>query len=459
MNSLRKWFVQSKINWLYFLLACLPVACTSQEVTDKLDNYLKAYLTNRYFSGAVLVAQKGKILLRKGYGMANDEQGIPVLPETKFRIASLTKSFTAMAVMQLEEAGKLSLEDKLQQYLPTYPRGGDITLFQILHHTSGIPDLLAFPAYWEKLQDTCTAAEAVEIFKNQPLNFEPGSQWEYSNSNYVLLGYIIENITGQGLPDYFEQHIFKPLGMKNTGWEGAMPIETFGATGYQLQAQSRVAMPPVNMSVNHGAGALFSTVDDLYKWDRALYTEKLVKRATLEKIFTPHLNAYGGGWGIMPHQRFGKAFIFMNGRFSGFSANISRYPDDDICIIVLSNLMDIDPRIIGDNLAAILFGEEVVKPSSRTRKEVPSEVLRQYVGTFHFEKMSPPLDVEITLDGNGKLWRSIAGRPDKELIPAEENVFFYEDNDVDIVFENVGNEQYNKMLMNLLGAPYTGYRI
>lgn len=329
--------------WSVFVTLGLLTNCKAQTIEAQLEAYLLAFQDKQQFSGAVLLAKDDQIIFRKGIGMADDEQKIPVQATTAFRIASLTKSFTAMALMQLEETGKLSLDDPVSKYLPDYPRGEDISLDQVLHHTAGIPDFLSMPAYWQKLRDTCTTSEAVEVFKHHPLRFEPGSQWEYSNSGYVLLGFIIEKITGQSLAVYLEENIFEPLGMDNTGWETGNPsIETFGATGYQLRNQSRVKMPPVNMSVNHGAGALFSTVDDLYKWDRALYTEKLLGKKGMEKIFTPHLNAYGGGWGITRHHRFGKPFIFMNGRFSGFTANISRYPDDDLCIIVLCNLMDID---------------------------------------------------------------------------------------------------------------------
>ena len=430
--------------------------CPAQNTTLNVDVYMQAHVQNRHFSGAVLIAKKGEILLRKGYGMANDERAVPISPETKFRIASLTKSFTAMAIMQLEEAGKLSLSDAVSKHLPDYPRGDEMTLFQVLHHTAGIPDMLQLPAYWEKLQDTCTAAEAVEIFKYEPLHFDPGSEWEYSNSGYVLLGYIIETITGKQLCDYFNEHIFIPLMMSGTGWESATPIENFGASGYHLEAQRRVAMPSINMSVNHGAGALFSTIDDLYKWDRALYSNKLLGAEEMKKIFTPHLNAYGGGWGIMQHQRFGKEIIFMNGRFSGFSANISRYPGDDLCIIVLSNLMDTDPRIIADNLAGIIFEEIAVCPQKRERTEVPLEILEQYAGVYFFEKTNPPLTVEILLDDENKLVRKINGRTDKELIPSSVNTFYYETADVDIVFEN---GKTGTMIMNLLGTPYWGEKI
>ncbi len=459
MNNLPFPSVNLKIKLLLFVFICLLVKGFGQEITKEMDVYLQAHAKNRYFSGAVLVAKNNEIIFRKGYGFANDEKRETVQSETKFRIASLTKSFTAMAIMQLEEQGKLSLDDPVKKFVPDYARGDEISLFQVLHHTAGIPDFLNFPAYWEKLQDSCSVDQAVEIFKDEPLRFPPGSRWEYSNSGYVLLGFIIEKITGQSLADYFESNIFEPLEMNNTGWESESPIESFGATGYQLEGNNRMSLAPVNMSVNHGAGALFSTIDDLYKWDRGLYTEKLLSKKGMEKIFTPHLNAYGGGWGIMNHQRFGKSFIFMNGRFSGFAANISRYPKDDLCVIVLSNLMDIDPRIIADNLAAIVFGELVIPPSKRKRIDVPLAKLEQYVGTFVFEKMNPPLEIEIMLDTEGKLIRKISGRPDKVLIPSTDSVFYYEEADVDIVFEQNENGAFNYLLMNLLGTPFEGIRI
>ena len=458
MNNLFSVFNGYKTLGFMLLLLIYATPATGQTISAKLNGYIKSWSQNRHFSGAVLVAKKDKILLREGYGMANDRTKENVKPETPFRIASLTKSFTAMAIMQLAEQKKLNLSDPLSKYLPGYPKGDSITLFQIVHHTAGIPDFLDFPTYWEKLNDSCTVEEAVAIFKNKPLQFSPGSQWAYSNSGYVMLGFLIEIITKKSLADYFYENIFELLNMKHTGWESARPIETFGATGYYLEGENRRPTQSVNMSVNHGAGALYSTIDDLYKWDRALYTEKLLLKENLERIFTPHLNAYGGGWGIMTHQRFGKYYIFMNGRFSGFTAHISRYPDEDICIIILSNLMDIDPRIMADNLAAITFNQWVVEPLVRNQTTVSKSDLQEYAGKYFFEKMEPPLEITISVNAEEQLIRSINGRPDKILIPSSKNSFFYQDYDVDIIFKKDKTGNYNQMVMNLLGIPFLGIR-
>ena len=324
-------------------------------LASKLDGFLKAHVNNRQFSGTVLVAKNGKIILKKGYGFANDSLKNLATVSTKYRIASLTKSFTAMILFLMEKQKKLSMADRLSKYIPDYPNGDSILLDQILHHTSGIPDLLQYEAYWHRLDRYVSAEEAVSIFKNKELQFKPGSGWGYSNSGYILLGLLIEKVTGKKYIEVLNELIFEPLLMTNSGFESDQLIDELGASGYQIQDGERVRLPYVQMSINHAAGALYSTVDDLYKWDRALYPDKLLSKDELERLFTPELNAYGWGWGIIQQQRFKKKQIFMNGRFSGFAANISRYPDDDMCVIVLSNVMSIDPQAIANNLISDCF--------------------------------------------------------------------------------------------------------
>jgi len=345
-------------------------------ISAKLNLLMKAYVNQNKFSGSVLVAQNGKILLCKGYGTSNHEHEVPNVPETKFRLGSITKQFTALAIMQLQEKGILNVNDPISNYIPNYPRGEEITIHNLLTHTSGIPNLTDFPEFEKKKIKPHTLEQVVNRFKDKPLEFNPGEKHRYSNSGYVLLSYIIEKASGKKYEDLLEQNIFIPLKMHNSGYDKASLILKNRAAGYSLGDDSKLENAPyIHMSFTTGSGALYSTVKDLYLWDQALCTEKLLSKKSLNTMFSSFLGNYGYGW--MIGKTFNRKFVGHCGRIDGFATEIRRGIDDNICIIVLSNFEHSKPEEISDQIAAILFGEKYELPLNTPSKLLDSNV-QQY---------------------------------------------------------------------------------
>lgn len=312
------------------LLVGLLSGCN--EIQSRVDKALQ----QMDFNGSVLIAKDGKILLCKGYGLANFEKKIPNTSSTIFRLGSITKQFTALAILMLEEKGLLSTHDPISKYIPDYPNGDKILIHHLLTHSSGIPEHTN-----QILTGYYSVDDLISIFKNQPAVFSPGTMFGYCNSNYILLGYIIEKTSGLKYADFVNQNIFIPLEMKNSRY-GDSPSLPNQAGGYQSMKPVPVPAESFDMSIPFAAGALSSTVEDLYKWDQALYTEKLVKKETLQKMFTPYVKIpqmncdYGYGWFIDKTPT--KEVMNHGGAINGFSALIYRDPGKHLVVILLSNI-------------------------------------------------------------------------------------------------------------------------
>lgn len=385
----------------------------------RMDAYLAAAHGLDRFSGSVLVARGGKIVLRRGYGQANYELGVPNTPETRFRLGSITKQFTAMAILRLEVQGRLKVTDPVSAFFPDYPGGGRITLHHLLTHTSGIPNLTEFPDYAAAMSRPTTALETVARFKDRPLDFPPGERFSYSNSGYILLGAIIEKVTGRSYEEHLRDDILRPLGLNDTGYDHATPVLPGRASGYEFAGDVKVNAPYIDMSVPHAAGALYSTVDDLYKWDRVLATETLAPRAVLERMFTPFKDGYAYGWSIGSFA--GHRNIRHGGGINGFTTDISRFPDDDACIIVLNNFSTGFIPEISDALAGILFGQEVELPRAKPVVDLPEEVLEAYQGRYQPDGL--PVVFTISREGR-RLFVQVPQQP-RALLLAESEAQFY----------------------------------
>jgi CubicO group peptidase (beta-lactamase class C family) len=286
--------------------------------------------------GSVLVAKGGKVLLKKGYGMANVELEVPNAPNTKFRLGSITKQFTATAIMQLASQGKLKPEDPVSKYVDAPPAWKDITIHHLLTHTSGIPNFTAFSDYQDKQREHITPAQLMARFKDKPLDFTPGSKYNYSNSAYEVLGVIIEKVSGESYEAYVKNHIFNPLDMNDSGYDHDTEILPHRAAGYEKGKDGKLHNAAwIDMSIPYSAGSLYSTVEDLYRWDRALYTEKILNAESKQKMFTPFLNNYGYGFIIRGSGP--DLSISHSGGVNGFATMIQRFPNQDAVIIVLTN--------------------------------------------------------------------------------------------------------------------------
>jgi CubicO group peptidase (beta-lactamase class C family) len=336
----------------------LPVATPHpSEVVSKTDAFLNQMLKAGLFSGSVLIARNGEILVNKGYGMADREKQIPNTPQTKFRIASVTKQFTAMAILILQAQDKLKVQDHICVYLTNCPPAWrPITIHQLLTHTSGIPDYRYFPDFQTFKKLPASPAQTIARLKDKPLDFQPGAKWSYSTSGYIILGAIIEQVSAESYEAFLQQTILTPLKLRDTGYAQST-IQL--AVGY-LDAVSPA--DAADASVAYAAGGLYSTVEDLYRWDQALYSDTLVTKQLRDQMFTsyapiPESNGFGYGYGWFIGKHFNRQVFLHDGHFDGFRACISRFPTDRVSVIVLSNQERTDINEVCRQLAGIVFGE------------------------------------------------------------------------------------------------------
>lgn len=325
---------------------------------EAMKSYLEGITRQGQFMGSVLVAKDGKALLFDGFGMADLEANIANTPDHQYRIGSLTKQFTAAAILKLQESGLLGVQDPVQKYLPAYPRGDEITIHNLLTHTSGIPNYEQRPDLPQVVQSPISLDDLIASFADQPLDFPPGQQYRYSSSGYVLLTKIIEVVSGQSYSDYLQEHIFAPAGMNDSGYDFLDPAVPNPATGYFLTQRGPQRAFLTDSSWPTGAGALYSTLNDLYLWDRVLYSNRVLSAESLEAMFTPWVNTgqgtdYGYGWDI--GSTLGRSSIAHGGGIFGFASYMLRFPQNDAVIIVLSNGIQMPPRVVAEELARILF--------------------------------------------------------------------------------------------------------
>lgn len=315
------------------------IRTSDKEIQSMLIQYMDKYSESLKFSGTVLIGKGNDILLDRGYGMADYDNNIPNTPHTVFEIASLTKQFTATAILMLQEKNLLSVQDLLSKYIPEYPNGDKIKIHNLLSHTSGIPDYFKSFESIENVKQSYTPEELIKLFENKQLDFDTGTSYEYSNSNYILLGYIIEKVSKMKYEDYIEKNILKPLNLKETGVLSKPDTIKDKAVGYKTISKNfniYTRSIDIDGSIPYSAGEICSTVEDLYTWENALYSGKLINKESLNEMFTPNLNNYGYGWVINKDDK-GNKIIQHTGSLPGYSSIIVRNIDKKYLIIILSN--------------------------------------------------------------------------------------------------------------------------
>jgi CubicO group peptidase (beta-lactamase class C family) len=334
---------------LIALLALLVIhnSAGAQDHAAKIDEFIRLYYDGGRFNGSVLVAENGQIIYKKGIGLANMEWDIPNEPDTKFRIASMSKQFTAMLIMQLVEEGKIQLDGKLTDYLPEFRQdtGEKVTIHQLLTHTSGIPDYSDAPGFWNELMRHSMTAECVlDSLSSGDLDSEPGTEYRYNNGGYYILSLVVERITGKRFEDVLRERIFTPLGMNDSGLDHPELILEKRAMGYEQNVDGYTNAPFRQIENLLGTGAIYSTVEDLYLWDRALYTETLLSREYKNIMFTPYLNNYAYGFGVKAIQlgdtQDSTSYMGHSGSVAGFNSRIVRLVDDEHVIILLCNISE-----------------------------------------------------------------------------------------------------------------------
>jgi CubicO group peptidase (beta-lactamase class C family) len=404
---------------LSLLAALLIVGICRGQDTARMEQVVQSYVDSGKFMGSVLVARGDKVLLDKGYGSANLEWDVPNGPSTKFRLGSLTKQFTAASILLLEERGKLSVDDPVKKYMPDAPAAWDkIRIFNLLTHTSGIPNFTAFKEYSESEPFATTPAKLVARFRDKPLDFEPGSKFSYSNSGYVLLGYLLEKVSGGTYANFVQDNIFTPLGMKDSGYDSNSEIIPHRASGYVPGPKGPTHAGFIHMTVPFSAGSLYSTTEDLLRWETALFGGKLLSAASLQKMTTPFKDGYAFGVAVATAE--GRRQVSHGGGIEGFNTYLCYYPEDRAAVVVLGNLNGGAPGEIGALLGKLAHGEGVKLTSERKAIRVPRDVLQGYVGTYEF---SPGFNYLVTLDGD-QLMGQLGKQPSFPLFAETPTTFF-----------------------------------
>lgn len=332
------------------------------KVFQKEDAYISAEAASHFFRGVVLVGIDGKVVFEKAYGFGDEEWGAPNTIHTKFRIASLGKQFTAACILLLQERGRLNVHDPISRYLPGLPAAWQaITVHQLLTHTSGIYNYTSSPEFPKIRRTGATPQQMIELVTDKPLDFTPGTNWSYSNTGYILLGMIIQKVSNQSYADFLKTNIFDPLGMSESGYDTATSIIKERASGYDVIDGHLANADFIDMRIPFSAGGIYSTVEDMYRWNEALAENgKLLSRDSLKQMFTEFPEAvhegqhYGYGV-VISRLKFGKLLYYHGGGVEGFSSSIQRYPNERVCIVILSNLESYKPWELGDHIASDCF--------------------------------------------------------------------------------------------------------
>jgi len=331
--------------------------------------------------GTVLVARGDEILLNKGFGKANIGQNSLNGPDTKFRIGSLTKQFTAVLILLLQQDGKLHIEDPIRKYLPDAPGSWDkITLVDLLGHSSGIPEIQSDPKFRIWAMSPHTHAEEFILFKNRPLDFEPGTKNQYSNSNYLVLGAVIEKVTGKDYGMLLRERIFEPLGMNDSGVDKDGLVLSNRAQGYNNENGRLAPAPSESMSVPWSAGAIYSTANDLLRWERGLFGGTVISKTSLTAMTTQDRVHHGLGVDVSMED--GTEVVDHNGAIEGFVCHMAYLPKSNVAVIVLGNVFGGAPPSMGDQLVETMLGKKVTLASERKSVPITNEELAKFVGTY-----------------------------------------------------------------------------
>ncbi|HUY32117.1 MAG TPA: serine hydrolase [Pirellulales bacterium] len=420
----------------------------------KLEEYMAACVEADRFNGSVLVAKDDAVLVSEGYGWSNVELRVPNTAQTRFRLGSITKQFTAMAVMILQEQGKLNLDDPVGKHVDDAPEAwNDVKIHHLLSHTSGIPSFTSFPDYPKKWMLPQTLPEMIARFKDKPLEFEPGEKFAYSNSGYLLLGAIIEKAAGMSYEMFLKQSVFDPLAMRDSGYDHHETILQHRAAGYTREGEQLANAAYIDMSQPHAAGALYSTVDDLLRWDRALTAGKLITAESMAKMFTPVRDNYAYGWSVQT--RDGKTATSHAGGINGFSTQILRIPELKLCVVVLSNVESHSPGRIAQDLAAIVLGEPYKLPKTRRVAKVDPQVYDDYVGEYAF---NPAFVLTCTREGE-RLMIQLTGQPKFEVFPESETEFFLKVVDAQLTFARDKDDQVTHVVLHQGGRDQEAKRL
>ena len=437
------------------VLIATPVL--AQDV-ERMDEVVSADADQGTFMGAALVAIGDDIVFDEAYGSANLEWNIANTPAAKFRIGSVTKQFTAASILLLKERGLIDLDAPVKTYWPDAPPAWDaITVRNLLQHTSGITNVTNLDEFATVKFLPTTREELIARFADKPLEFTPGEKWDYSNSGYVLLSAIVEQVSGQDYADFVKANIFDPLGMADTAIDVTADIVPRRASGYAPSADGIVNAEYVNMAIPTGAGALYSTTHDLLKWQRALFGGRLLEPASLTEMTGPGVPAMAGatyGFGVLRTEDEDGTMIWHGGGIEGFNAMLMHDPDRDITVVVLANLNGGQANDLGRSLLQLARGGEVILPSERAAAETDVAALDAYEGTY---ALSPSFKIKVFVE-DGKLMTQATGQAAFELFAqeGEEDFFFLKVVDAQLRFNRDAAGDVRSLMLYQNGQEITG---
>ncbi len=434
---------------------CITFCGFAQDAGDRIDTLISAYAKMSRFNGSALVAKNGTTLLNKGYGYRNAEEKVSNNEQSIFQLGSITKQFTALVILKLQEEKKLSTSDKLSKYFPGYAKGDSITIQQLLTHTSGIYNYTNDTSFMaNEITKPAGMEKIMALFKDKPLDFSPGTSWSYSNSGYSMLGYIIEQVTKKPYEEAVRKYIFTPLHMTHSGFDFTHLKSVDKTTGYlQLNDQQSMPAPIVDSTVSFSAGAIYSTTGDLYLWHKALQNNTVLSKAQQEKAYTPVKNNYGYGWVIDSID--GKQRVGHGGGIPGYITNEARVPEDDIDVVLLSNASNESLNEITKNIFAILYNKQYELPREKTSIKLAEETLKQYEGEY---EMRPGLNVIIEAKDGG-LIATPTGQSPKMLHAEKEDFFFEKEEDVSLEFTRNDKKNVDGFILQMGGGKFTCKKI
>jgi CubicO group peptidase (beta-lactamase class C family) len=463
-------------------LGVFAQSAVSQNITPALDKYMQSRADLGQFSGSILVARNGKILLEKGYGYASFELGVPNTVDTRFRAASITKQFTAMAILQLRDAGRLRLDDSLCRFIDDCPDAWKpVTLLQIIHHESGIPDYeealgLGTERYAAFFDSAASTQRIIKDARTKPLDFPPGSKFNYSNTGYILLAAVIEKVSGESYASYIEAHLLEPAGMTHSFISNSTSFVRGAAYGYtgreDTPLDSLVAGMPflkgsaklvanTDMSGSHGDGALITTVGDLMKWNQALAGTKIISQKSIPEFFKPSFPAedtvkeegYAFGWIIST--QFDQPYDYHTGLLPGFASRIERYPESGLFIIAMANYDAVRLSRITRDLAAAAMGKPYDVPRSHRIVQIDSASMKKLVGQYRLAAGSVA-NVSI---GPKYVLLEVPGRFTAGLLPESATTFYAPFFEGTVKFTEDANGNVTALTMHYNGTDRVATRV
>lgn len=437
-------------------LLALPLPAFAQDA-ERMDEVVSEHADDKRYMGTALVAIGDEVLLDKGYGSANLEWDIANNPETKFRLGSITKQFTAVSVFLLHERGELDIDAPVKTYWPDAPEAwNDITVAHLIHHTSGIPSITSFDDFPRWKYQPWKLETLVGKFAERDLEFEPGSQWKYSNSGYLLLAAIVGEVTGKPLAEFMQEHLFDPLEMTGTGVDNTDEILAMRASGYSPSQDGIVNADYVHMSIPKGGGNMYSTTGDLLKWQQGLFGGKILSSETLQTYLTPvDFEAFGAAkyaGGVLVEDIEGQTVYWHGGGIEGFNTWLGHDPEKDITVVVLANLNGGSANQLGRSLMTVAQGGDVQLASELIEISTDDIDLEQYTGSY---RISPQFALKFFVE-DGQFMTQATGQAANPVFASGEDEFFLKVVDARLTFNRDDAGEVASVTLHQGGGTITG---